>query len=235
VSRIPDGNDAKLLAAALAAPRGSMGRTWKGVRNFWRPFADSIWAGAAPGNTLLRSEPTSARQVPALDLQGDQIYFMLHGSDTDGQRFWGERQSHAMFEAVNLQNVPALCASVIFTGCCWGALAANGIASASNPSNPPPPRTARDSMAMKYLSGGATAFIGCTGSHYSPDPPGGFFGGPMHRAFWKYLSAGKSPAAALMAAKSDYRAAMPHGQNEPEAKAIEKKILWQYTCLGLGW
>jgi len=89
---------------------------------------------------------------------------------------------------------------------------------------------------MSFLEKGANAFVGCTGAHYSPDvEPYNFFGGPMHRAFWSKVSAGEPPAQALLNAKVDYLKEMPHGRRGLAAQAIEFKILWQYTCLGLGW
>lgn len=83
---------------------------------------------------------------------------------------------------------------------------------------------------------GATAFVGCTGSHYSPkDPPFHYFGGPMHEAFWERCLAGTPPARALLDAKWHYASYMPHGQSKPALAAIEYKILREFTCLGLGW
>jgi hypothetical protein len=93
-----------------------------------------------------------------------------------------------------------------------------------------------DSLALSFLMKGATAFVGCTGSHYSPlEPPFNFFGGPMHRAFWNHYAANTSPAKALFNAKLEYLRGMPHGQSSANSQAIEYKILRQYTCLGLGW
>jgi len=89
---------------------------------------------------------------------------------------------------------------------------------------------------MSFLKRGATGFVGCTGSHYSPlQEPYNFFGGPMHEAFWLNYATNRSPAQALFNAKLEYLRGMPHGQTSPNSQAIEYKILRQYTCLGLGW
>ena len=91
-------------------------------------------------------------------------------------------------------------------------------------------------MAVAYLRAGALAFLGCTGSHYSPgQEPYGYFGRPMHDAFWTSLANGKAPAEALFAAKKEFARLMPHGRTDPFSRAVEVKILRQYTCLGLGW
>ena len=57
----------------------------------------------------------------------------------------------------------------------------------------------------------------------------------MHQAFWEHFKRGLSPSQALLQAKRDYLEGMPHGRKSVQGKAIERKILWQYTCLGLGW
>ena len=91
-------------------------------------------------------------------------------------------------------------------------------------------------MALSCLGAGARAFVGCTGVHYSPDESGGFFGAPMHRAFWsEHLSGKLPPAKALFEARRDYLSDMPHGRRTPHELAIERKIYKQFTCLGLGW
>ena len=91
-------------------------------------------------------------------------------------------------------------------------------------------------MALSYLHAGARAFVGCTGTHYSPTvPPYNYFGGPMHTAFFRRLLAGSGPAQALFDAKVEYASGLPHGQNSSVGRAIEFKIWKQFTCLGLGW
>ena len=90
--------------------------------------------------------------------------------------------------------------------------------------------------ALRFLEAGATAFVGCTGAHYSPrEKPYHYFGGPMHEAFWRGLGTGQAPAEALLAAKAEYVRDFPHGMRSEAQHAIEYKTLHQYTCLGLGW
>jgi hypothetical protein len=54
-------------------------------------------------------------------------------------------------------------------------------------------------------------------------------------AFWKSYVGNNQPAKALYDAKIEYVKGIPHGQNALINRAIELKILRQYTCLGLGW
>jgi hypothetical protein len=234
VSRIPDGQSASLVSTAIkASPPHSASRG--GVRNSARPFAAQIWENLGGSEELLISEPTVPEGIHQEHFRVDQIYLMLHGHHNDTARFWGEAEGDYI-EAFNVANIPILNGSVIFTGCCWGALTVNKIASRYSPDQPIAQKTPDSSVAMRFLANGANSFIGCTGAHYSPDvAPYNFFGGPMHAAFWSKLRVGASPAEALLHAKADYIEGMPHGRRGLGARAIEFKILWQYTCLGLGW
>jgi beta-lactamase superfamily II metal-dependent hydrolase len=236
VSRIPDAKDPKLVRTALAAPHRKSGFQAFGIRNVARPFADTVFATIAGSAVkMFQSRPVVYDQKPAYAARADRMYFMLHGSDLDGSRFWGEGTERGR-EAVSIDNIPDPCGSVVFTGCCWGALAADTIATRYVPGRPLGVRTAGQSIALTCLLRGATAFVGCTGEHYSPSTrTPGYFGGPLHTAFWRYYTSGKMPAEALLSAKKEYALGMPHGQMDPEPRAIEMKILHQYTCLGLGW
>jgi hypothetical protein len=91
------------------------------------------------------------------------------------------------------------------------------------------------SMALLVLKAGARAFVGATGVHYSPGAAGDFFGGPLHKEFWKEIAAGRAPAEALFNARSAYLMALPHGRTSLFDLAVERKIYKEFTCLGLGW
>jgi hypothetical protein len=235
VSRVPDGASSRLVAAALTGARAGNPLLRFGLRNVARPFASDVFALMQGQGDLRVSAPTTAAMVGRRGGAGDHLYFMAHGSDDDGTRFWGEADGE-MLEAFNVTNVPDSISGVVFSGCCWGALIVQESASRVQGPGMPAARTPESSIALALLQAGAIAFVGCTGSHYSPvDEPYDYFGGPMHRAFWAHLRAGKAPAEALFAAKTEYAVAMPHGQTRADGRAIEMKILRQYTCLGVGW
>jgi hypothetical protein len=236
VSRIPDGKSPDLVRAALQASGKQRGARTAGIRNVARPFAEPIFqsfaAGAAP---MLVSSPTVFNDSPAYSLDADRVYLMLHGDYSDSKRFWGE-QTPNDYEAVNVSNVPKSAGGVIFTGCCWGGLTVDPPAGRYLSGQATEPKTPDGSIALSFLRSGAVAFIGCTGSHYSPTiAPYGYYGGPLHTAFWKALSGGQAPAEALFSAKVEYVRGMPYGQRSAQSQAIGYKIFRQYTCLGLGW
>jgi beta-lactamase superfamily II metal-dependent hydrolase len=234
VSRIPDGKSADLVLNALRAGAPPPGER-AGIRNVARPFAEDVFGAIGGSRALLVSRPTVFDQNPALRLDADQLYFMLHGDYVDATRFWGEDTDDNR-EAVNIGTLPAAIGGVVFTGCCWGALTTETPAGMLLPGRPFGLKTPDASIALSTLARGALAFVGCTGAHYSPtQAPYDYFGGPMHRAFWTHYGAGRPPARALFDAKIDYIAGMPHGRRSAAQTAIEFKILRQYTCLGLGW
>lgn len=235
VSRIPDGNRAQLVFAAIQATGSALGQPRMGVRNIARPFADAVFGNLPGATAMLVSAPVTYDANPRYSLSGDRVYIMLHGDYSDGSRFWGE-ETPGNREAVNISSLPVKSGAVVFTGCCWGALTVNTPAGRVANDRSFGQKSPDDSLALAFLGRGAVGFIGCTGSHYSPlQQPYNFFGGPMHEAFWSAYSQGRSPAQALFDAKLQYLRGMPHGRTTANSQAIEYKILRQYTCLGLGW
>ncbi len=235
VSRIPDGHFAPLLLKAIQAAEVKEPATRVGFRNSARPFADRVFRQITGKGTMLQSHPVVTHTVEEGALRADLLYLMLHGSDSDGTRYWGENNPGNR-EAMGLPNVTSPAGSLVFTGCCWGALIVDQIASEVVAAHQPANRSPDQSIALKFLLNGVNSFIGCTGEHYSPeDQVNLYFGGAMHKAFWSAIAKGAAPALALWQAKREYALAMPHGQTDPEPEAIEFKILRQYTCLGLGW
>ena len=235
VSRVPDGGSADFFRAVLAGQPLGAGSSSFGVRNRERPFADGVYQLLQSPGQMLRSEPSTPREIRRDSLTAANLYFMLHGSDRDATRFWGEDDEGAC-EAINLRNLPERLSGTVFTGCCWGALIVEQPALYQRADSPPQSRTPGDSLALSFLRAGARAFVGCTGSHYSPTvTPYGYFGGPLHTAFWRELLAGKPPPEALFNAKVAFLRGLPHGRSHAIEVAIELKLYHEYTCLGLGW
>lgn len=234
ISRIPDAKSSQLVRAALRASVQAAPKRF-GERNSARPFAISVYQLLAGRDALLVSGPATPASVGPKAAAGPALYFMLHGDYRDGTRFWGEAGGEIV-EAFNLSNLADNCPGVIFTGCCWGALTVQQIASQYHNGQPLAARSVAASIALSFLQAGAVAFIGCTGSHYSPTKsPYAYFGEPLHSAFWKSYIGNNQPAKALYDAKIEYLKNIPHGQDALISRAIELKILRQYTCLGLGW
>lgn len=238
VSRIPDGSSGEFLLGCLAAGDARTTQAKFGSRNAERPFAADIFRRLGGTGSLMVSGPDDYAGVQQRHFEARQLYFMLHGSDSDATRFWGEDEGGSV-EAINLANLSqgvAAPGATVLTGCCWGALTVQEIASRARDHSTVSPRTAQSSLALRFLELGALAFVGCTGAHYSPlDGQLNFFGEPMHRAFWAGYQQGSAPAQALFDAKTAYIREMPHGRVTAPEWAIEYKILRQFTCLGLGW
>ena len=240
VSRIPDAKAPDFVMRMLACGH-SDNSGGGGVRNLQRPYAATIYQGV-PGEAaarLLVSEPTRPGDPQLANgvLTAPAVYLMLHGDDTQANQFWGETELHQCITAINVQDITADPCSVVFCGACWGALTVTQRAVNMPAEGLPAPRPVGASMALSFLNAGALAFVGCTGSHYSPEGNDiTYYGAPMHQAFWKYFSAGSSPADALFQAKTEYIKGIPHrNTGDPVDTAREMKILREFTCLGLGW
>nr|WP_298682351.1 hypothetical protein [uncultured Dongia sp.] len=241
VSRIPDGRNAALFLGALGS-RGIATATQKfGVRNLARPFASTVWKCLAGNRALDVSERFLTTDVtPDLMTSSQLHYFMLHGDWQDARTFYGELADQTGYtNAFAVGNVPKRFDGVAFSGCCWGALTVSQKARDAGAA-PLAPRVAERSIALMYLQAGASAFVGCTGSHYSgPDPdPDANYASRMHSAFWTALPQGRySPAMALHRARNDYAASVAAGaaEMEPIELAWRLKNRAQFTCLGLGW
>jgi beta-lactamase superfamily II metal-dependent hydrolase len=240
VSRVPDGSSAEFFLRTLRRKSQPLASQFT-LRNVNRPFADQVQA-IMPGTSRgpLESRPARASDVDPQLLRGAYLYFMLHGSDFDADRFWGEEED-SYLEAVNVDRIPPdLNGAVVFAGCCWGALIGREPAYRVIGDEPPAGRTVKHSMALACLERGASAFVGCTGAHYSPlEKPFGYYGQPMHTHFWAAIANGQPPARALFEARQQYLRNMPHPtpnrRTSIDEVAIELKIYHQFTCLGLGW
>jgi len=238
VSRIPDAHSEELIARCLAAlPPASRKLMF---RNINRPFADGVFA-AAPGTTTrgVTSAATRPDDLTTNDLGQSHLYFMLHGSDFDAERFWGEEDG-SYPEAVNRASFESNIGGVVFAGCCWGALIGREPASRVVSGDPPPSRAIQSSIALTCLMRGASAFVGCTGAHYSPlEKPFNYYGKPLHNLFWAAIAEGRRPAEALFVARQAYLKNIPHRTSNGNASvadvAVEFKLYHQFTCLGFGW
>ncbi len=237
VSRIPDGKNPAIILNALQASSPVL-KTFFGLRNLKRPFADVVFKETLSSSAEMKiSESISPKEILPGSATG-AVYFMLHGSDDEGTSFWGETAApKKMYEAISTQNVPdSTNGTVVFAGCCYAALTVYPRASRKRSNELVIPKLAEDSIALSYLKGGALAFVGCTGTHYSPGiEPYNYYSKPMHDHFWKGIMEGKSPALALFEAKKEYARKMPHGMEDDYGRAIEMKTFRQFTCLGLGW
>ena len=246
VSRIPDGHLSAVLFAALGAGKGKFSKPWSGLRNKLRPFADTIFSQVSKTPLLTSAEVLSSNFPPLagakFDLHSDNVYLMLHGHYISSDLFWGEVRPTVFTNAFSITNVPSMPGQIVLTGCCWGALTTTLRACDALPGQPVGSKQPATSIALRYLSNGAQAFIGCTGTHYSPPPNQPVSaGGAMHDGFFRYLGSVRDggrvvgPAEALFLAKLDYVKNMPHGVKDQLSVAAEYKVLHEYLCLGIGW
>lgn len=231
VSRVPDARFAPLFLSMLINP-GSSGTGRFGLRNVARPFAKAVFKIIPGREELLESKPVSPALLTSSAIAKPSVYFMLHGDYRNSAAFWGEDENGTVV-AIDANVLPKAGIGVAFAGCCWGALTVSEPAFLGQAA--PTPQMLERSMALLVLKAGASAFVGATGVHYSPGEAGGFFGGPLHSAFWTEIVAGRAPAEALFNARRAYLRGIPHGRTSLFDLAVERKIYKEFTCLGLGW
>jgi beta-lactamase superfamily II metal-dependent hydrolase len=239
VSRIPDGRDAGLFLSALEA-QPVLPRERFGIHNIARPFAKEVWSNLIGSREMNPCEHFSPGDIGSDDFGAPWHYLMLHGSDDDGTIFVGETETGEGYPtAITVDSIPVVFNGIVFSGCCWGALIADRKAVLAA-SDSPPPRLPENSIALSYLKAGASAFVGCTGSHYSGPSvdPDENYAYRLHEAFWRHLpKVNGSAAKALFEAKQEYAQAIVDrpGPLDPLDTARRLKNLAQFTCLGLGW
>lgn len=230
VSRIPDGRSSQLMLAALNSRPSRHNGSRFGLRNVERPAADDVFAIMAGNASMLQSEPIDLDNSPSFKLDADNAYMWLHGAFWDATTFWGQDEKSGNLLDAFTQKIPsASCANVVLAAACWGGLTVDTPAGRLQPDAPIAPVVPESSIALTFLLNGSVAFVGCTGSHYSPT------GAPLHMAFWKAIQSGMGPAAALLQAKQDFIRGMPHGNQGPALLAVEYKTYTEFTCLGIGW
>lgn len=234
VSRILDGGSAEVARRQLLEPRGSGGATKVAVRNVERPYADQVFLNSIPGSgELLVSIPEDSQTLTEDRLRADHHYWVLHGHWKDGAMLAGEDGNGLAVEAILVGSIPEVSGSVAFCGACWGALPVNLPARLVG-SSAVEDRGVDESIVLKYLARGGTAFVGATGLHYSPVADSASIGG-LHESFWKGIQSGKPPARALFEAKWESWKELQKFRGTEEVRAIWKKSIVQLACFGRGW
>jgi hypothetical protein len=234
VTRIPDARSALVCVRQLCAGPVDV-KARSGVRNIARPFADSLVGVMATDVPLAVSHPNDSSMFQAAWVASPLTYLMLHGSDADGTRLWGEDETGHPLEAIAIADLPEALEGTFFSGCCWGALIVSQTARRAVPGHPLADRLEAHSVAITTLARGANAFVGCTGSHYSPKgTTTDRYGAPFHAAFLKATASGAPAASATWQAKQDYLAYITSITDAAEL-AYATKMLNEFTCLGLGW
>jgi hypothetical protein len=234
VTRIPDGGSGDLLNTQLAGTLASPRYRRFGLRNSARPFADLVFTGIPGPEQILASAPTISATLPADQLDAKHLYMVLHGSSSDLASYWGESASGAV-EALNCAQIGPIAGGVVFAASCYGALTVEERAHEIGDTEQPTIVAPAKSIALTFLTQGASSFVGCTGAHYSPAGSNISFGSHiLHKAFWTSVCAGVPPARALFDAKVAFITAMPLTM-DPGLTAIALKTWRQFNCLGLGW
>lgn len=223
VSRIPDQHYAPYFKVSLEAPDSSQQKQ-AGIRNLLRPFAAQVCQEFKDGNPFLISHPTTYQD--GYDLTAEHVYFMLHGDSLDSMEYVGETKTRQPVRAFRIENIPDCAGTIVFAGCCWGALIGATPAAFASPGATIGVKGRDTSIALRFLAKGSRAFVGCTGAHYSPKNVKELnsAGGAMHVNFWKFCFDPKvsGPAEALRLSKLNYLKGIPY-LSEASSTALTRK------------
>lgn len=159
------------------------------------PLTEVLASLGSPDDPQLRwSEPHNEDDFSDSFFDGRHVIINLHGSDRDGSHYWGEvKRDDATgdIETVIAMNVAQANApgAIVLAGCCYGAHIDG--------------KRADNCIALKYLAGGAEAYIGSTMINYigqTADTSYGLWG----RLFVTDVREGVSPQEAFLQAKREY-------------------------------
>jgi hypothetical protein len=202
----------------------------------------STWSTAVAqkrlGKKVLSSGPIATGQYKIdaagnATIDGEALYLVLHGFPSPRVDFEGTNA----VEAMQLSDLDGANPGVVFCAACYGGQIATVTALAATTLLVNARSTA---IALTLLGLGATAFVGSTAVHYFPtDSSDDGWARPLHDAFWAALPT-LGPAKALLAAKFSQKAWIAsHAQRYDNGRQYlryqDTKMIWTFTCLGLGW
>lgn len=241
VSRIPTDAPGGLVRRALNAPVASVARQLNGVRLDTLLFAETVYNNIGVADGPIQTTPVGA-PLGVSDIAASANYIVLHGNDSGFKSFGDGFGSVINVDSLGIPDQEL--GSTVFASCCWsGVIVAE---KAANFVKFPDDLAPGDSLALTFLNHGLIAYIGFTGSHWvtpksGPTDPYQLLGVPLHEQFWcNYLTQNMAPSQALFEAKKTYIANTPYCViDEPRfdmfSRAVEMKVFWSATCLGLGW
>lgn len=173
VARVPDGRSLDLIRAVFAAtersaPSGTYPAYTQGHPQ--RPYVEEVTWNLLeydqPGiDQLLErlpvmSDPTSPQRDASI-VDATWTYFILHGSDKDTSKWWGEAEPGKPASSsplVAFEVATARSRGLVVSEACYGAWIMDD-------------QTPANSIALAFLRNGAFAFIGSTTMTYSDWPP----------------------------------------------------------------
>ena len=214
LARLP--NDPAVLQAAarrLAAPDDG-----RRAANGFAVYGNARWPLSGPlaelGNPadprLRLSAPGTEKDLPRDFFAGHHVILNLHGSDADGSHYWGESDTEFV-TAMNVGQAEAP-GAVVLAACCYGASTTG--------------KNADDSIALRFLAGGAEAYIGSTKVGYiGPTTETSF--GLWGRLMAEDIRDGTPPLDAFLQAKRVY------ARSVGELGPTQFKQLHQMVYLGV--
>ncbi len=189
--------------------------------SIWKEASRAVFDTIGDGKQILCCPPLSSNELKKKWLEKKYLYFNLHGVKETahwyGQRGPGDPPEFTAFPiAITPDEVPELKRSCVCTEACYGAWIFG--------------KSVEESLALKFLSRGAIAFLGSTAIAYGPPSPPSREADLISKYFLAYVENNMPFGDALRNAKVDFARTMIREQGFLDDD--DKKTLLEFQLYG---
>ncbi len=216
IARLPDAGDGDFLAHLVSSlgnnthSKGSLGYTAK----VWIGASNAVYSGLPSRENILTSPPIKSALLGNKISEKQFFYFNLHGSDTDAPWYGQEGSNYPV--ALIPENIKTVEGSFVFSEACYGAYILN--------------KKVKDSIALKFLENGISAFCGSTTIAYGPATPPSTEADLLAKFYFKNLLEGEDAGNSFLKAKHQFFKEMIKTQGFLDGD--DKKTLYQFVLYG---
>ena len=216
LSRIPDGNNPNFFIQLISSigihhtAKGSIGYTAK----VWIEASKSVYETLPDRKDILTSPPMKSILLGEKISEKQFFYFNLHGSDTDNPWYGQEGGNYPV--ALMPENIKTVDGGFVFSEACYGAYILK--------------KKVKNSIALKFLENGISAFCGSTTIAYGPAAPPSTEADLLAKFYFQNLLNGEDAGNAFLNAKHQFFKEMIKTQGFLDGD--DKKTLYQFVLYG---
>jgi len=216
IARFPDAGSADFLILLIGSLgdnkhlKGSIGYTAK----VWIDASNAVYKTLPDREDILISPPMKSISLGNKISEKQFFYFNLHGSDTANPWYGQEGGNYPV--ALIPENIKKVKGGFVFSEACYGAYILN--------------KKSEDSIALKFLKNGLSAFCGSTTIAYGPAAPPSTEADLLAKFYFQNLLNGKDAGNAFLKAKHQFFKEMIKTQGFLDGD--DKKTLYQFVLYG---
>ena len=216
IARLPDAGEVDFLTHLIgllgdnAHSKGSIGYTAK----VWIDASNAVYKTLPDREDILISPPMKSISLKNKISEKQFFYFNLHGSDTDAPWYGQEDGNYPV--ALTPENIKAVKGCFVFSEACYGAYILH--------------KKAGNSIALKFLKNGSSAFCGSTTIAYGPASPPSTEADLLAKFYFQNLFNGEDAGNAFLNAKHQFFKEMIKTQGFLDGD--DKKTLYQFVLYG---